>query len=341
VRTWLVRSLASIVVLGLLHSNLAAATLPLKVWVAHWGTDNSSCGAITSPCASLQRAHDNVAAAGEVIVLTSGDYGATRTPTLSITKSISISYNGPGEARIVGSGADPVIYINAAVSDVIKLRGLTIDGQGIAAEGIQVRTASALHIQNCVIKHFQGLGAGVALLLVSTSRTDIFVSDTAILNNGSSAASGGISIRLLGSSAAANVILDRILLESNVTGLNVDGTASSGRAVHIVIRDSMVAGNAADGIVATSAPGKIPISIVVERTSSVANTGNGILANGPRTTVLIRDSVILGNGTALSTINGGQLISHQQKTAQQQPYRPVRQLPRSVDLRNDVSAARR
>jgi len=90
----------------------------------------------------------------------------------------------------------------------------------------------------------------------------------------------------------------------------VDGTSGTGNGAHVVIRDSVVSGNVGDGVLATSAPGKAPAFIVVGRTSSVNNAGNGILANGPHGTVLVADSIITRNGTGISAVNSGQLISY-------------------------------
>jgi len=76
-------------------------------------------------------------------------------------------------------------------------------------------------------------------------------------------------------------------VENNFVGLLVDGSQGTSNGAHVVIRDSMVSGNAAGGILAHSAPGKAPVFIVVERTSMVNNAGIGILANGPRATIIL------------------------------------------------------
>jgi Right handed beta helix region len=296
----LVVALTSLLLLAALPGISISAPLPSKVWVANWGVDSSSCGSVTSPCATLQPAHDNVAPGGEIRVLTPGDFGGKRSPRLSITKSVSIIHDGSGEAGIFGALDGPAIYIAAGANDVVSLRGLVIDGQGLASEGIQVRRATAVHIQNCVIRNFGGLGGGVGISLMPAVNSRLFVSDSIIFNNGSSLTAGAITVRPSGSSASANVVLDRVVLEKNIVGLKVDGTSSNGKGVHAIIRDSVVSSNAADGILAISSSGKGPATIILERTASVNNGRNGILADGPRTTALLRDSVITGNDAAMS-----------------------------------------
>jgi hypothetical protein len=330
--------LTSLGLLAALHGTSSSATLPSKVWVANWGDDSASCGPAGSPCASLQQAHDNVVTGGEIRLLTPGDYGGAKSPGLSITKSVTIVYEGPGEAGILGARDGPAISINAGLSGVVTLRGLTIDGQGIASEGVLMRSAAAVHIHKGIIRNFERLGGGIGISLVPAADTQLFVSDTIIANNGASAASGGIAIRPSGSSASAKVVLERTVVDKNIVGLRVDGTGSTGKGVHILIRDSVVSANAGDGILVTSAPGKAPTFIIVERSAAVNNAGTGIRVEGPLTTVLLRDAVTTGNDTALSTINGGQLISYRHKQVEQ-PYRPVAQPLRKAENVDDANPA--
>jgi hypothetical protein len=307
----------------------SAATLPAKVWVAHWGHDGAACGAITSPCASLQRAHDNVAAGGEVTVLAPGDYGGSGAPRLSIRKSISINYDGPGEAGIIGVEEGPAVSIAAGPRDVISLRGLVLDGQSIGTDGIQIRGAAAVHVRNCVIRNFEGPGGGVGIRWLSHAQTRLFVSDTLITKNGSSATTGGMSVHPHGS-ASAVVVLDRVILDRNVIGVSVDGTHSTGAGAHVIIRDSVLMRSAMEGILARSAPGRAPISVIFERSASVDNFGSGVLADGPRTMVLLRDSIATGNETAFSVVNFSQLVSFGGPPERQQ-YRSARQPESNLD----------
>jgi len=294
------------------HGQRAEAA-PSKVWVAYYGFDSGACGNINAPCATFQQAHNNVAAGGDVGVLTPGDYGSGAGAALNISKSINVTNDGTGEASIQTSFFGQGIFIDAGVGGVVSLRGLVIDGQGIGDDGIHIQGASAVHIQNCVIRNFQSSGGGVGIFLVPEHNTQLFVSDTIIFNNGSVARSGGIWIRPFlsnGINGSANVVLDRVRLENNVRGLWVDGSASSGAGSHVIIRDSVVSGNAADGILATSGPGQAPSFIVVEQTSSVNNAGTGIRADGARATILLDGNSIKRNGAGLSATNSGQLISY-------------------------------
>jgi parallel beta helix pectate lyase-like protein len=322
--------LTSLGLFAVLNGTSFSAMAASKVWVATWGSDAASCGEVGSPCATLQQAHDNVAAGGEIRVLAPGDYGSAKSPRLNITKAVTMVYEGPGEAGILGARDGTAILVNAGAGGV-TLRGLTIDGLGIGANGVQVRSAGAVRIQNCRIRNFERLGGGVGIAMSPAADTQLFVVDTVVANNGAGAASGGIAIRPAGASASANVVLERAVVENNIVGLTVDGTGGSGKGVHILIRDSLISGNAGDGILITSAPGRAQTFMILERSAAVNNAGTGIRVEGPLTTVLLRDAVTTGNDTALSTVNGGQLISYRQHRQLEQMYRPVSQPLRKAE----------
>ena len=126
------------------------------------------------------------------------------------------------------------------------------------------------------------------------------------------------------------MVLDHVVLDKNVIGLAVDGTQSTGAGVHVVIRDSVLSRSALEGILARSAPGRAPTSVIVERSASVNNLGSGVVADGPETMVLLRDSVATGNETAFSVVNSSQLVAFGAPPEPPQS-RPVRQPERNFD----------
>jgi len=294
-------------------STAPAMAVANKTWVSATGSDANPC-TIAQPCATFQHAHDQAAAGGEVGVLTAGEYGK-----VNIGKSIAIINDGSGEARIYNPlVGNPAVDINVGLGDVVTLRGLVIDGGGAGETGIFFSEGGAVHIQNCVIKNFQAGGgnvpgfSGVAIMMENTAgNSQLFVSDTLIYNNGTVSHTGGIRIWPFG--AHARVVLDRVRLENNVIGLDVDGSApanDSSKGAHVILRNSVVSGNANNGISAFTTPGKGAAFVAVESTSSVSNAGSGILADGPGATVLLGRSNITRNGAGVSTVNGGQLISY-------------------------------
>src|SRR5262249_51027244 len=158
----MIRSLAlSLTTLGLLAlAHVVPAHAAQKVWVAYNGVDSGTCGSTSSPCRTFQQAVNNVNVGGEVGVLTPGDYGGDG---LIISQSVSITNDGTGEATVFALPHVDGIGVFAGVGDVVALRGLIIDGSLGGAIGIEYRVASAMHIQNCVIRNFEAVNSfGIA-----------------------------------------------------------------------------------------------------------------------------------------------------------------------------------
>jgi len=295
--------LSAVALASILAASAPAQALNTKSYVSNTGNDANNCASVATACASFQHAQNQTTPGGEITVVNTGSYGA-----VTFSQSVHITNDGAGEASIIAP-ASIGLLISAGVGDVISVRGLVIDGQFNGFAGILISAASAVHIQNCVIRNFQAMGAfGIELL--GTKNAQLFVSDTIIFNNGSNVGSGGLLIEPSGTLNSFNVVLDRINLENNVVGLLVNGSQSTGNGAHVIIRDSVVSGNASDGIRALSAPGKAPAFVLVEHTTSVNNAGTGILANGPHATMLLDDNTIARNGVGISAVNSGQLISY-------------------------------
>jgi len=281
-----------------------ALALNNKSFVSDAGNDLSSCLNALNACATFAGALAKTAPGGEISVLNAGEYGP-----VTITQAANITNDGAGEAGILVPSGQTGITIVAGAGDIVSLRGLVIDGQGVGWIGIIITAASAVHIQNCVVRNLEGAGSSFGLVMLPSGNTQLFVSDTIVFNNGSVASTGGIAIEPLGT-GNANVVLDRLHLENNVVGLLVNGASGTGNGAHVVIRDSVVSGNASDGILATSASGKAPAFVVVEHTSSIDNGGVGIHADGPRATMLLQENTVARNAVGIGAESSGQLISY-------------------------------
>src|SRR5262249_8462331 len=146
-------SLIALTVLALLHTTPTMAQ-GFRTFVSNTGSDLNDCGNVDVACVTFQRALSQTFAGGEIIVVGAGTYG-----TVTITHSVHITNDGAGAAVIEAPFADDGIIIAAGIGDVVSLRGLVIDGGHTGINGIAVESASAVHIQNCVIRNFQGSGA--------------------------------------------------------------------------------------------------------------------------------------------------------------------------------------
>jgi len=291
-------SAAALAVLALPPGTPAAAAP--KVWVSNTGSNANPCS-LALPCATFQKGHDTADAGGEVGVINPGDYGA-----INISKSVSITNDGVGEAAIQVNAVNAIL-VSTGHGDVVGLRGLTIDGLGSATEGISADTVGALHIENCVVKNFEGVN-GTGLFMFPVSGTNkLFISDSLFYNNGNGPNSGGI--RLLAQGGSVDLVLDRVQLENNTFGLDIFVSASGG-SIRATVRDSAAVGNVNDGIKVQVGSGGLAATALIERTTLVNNVGAGIRSSGLHAVVLLSDSSLTNNGSGIVASFGGQLISY-------------------------------
>ena len=127
--------IAATAVAGICFASAAQAQAS-RTWVSGTGLDTNPCSR-TQPCLTFAGAFANTLAGGEINVLDPGGYG-----NLTINKSISIYNDGAGEAGIVVSGVNAIV-INAGATDVVNLRGLTLNGQGGNLESISFPPAAS------------------------------------------------------------------------------------------------------------------------------------------------------------------------------------------------------
>ena len=123
-----------------------AQAQPTRVFVAAQGSDTNSC-TFALPCRTFQRAHNVVAAGGEIDVLDPAGYGK-----VVITKAISIQ--GHGFSGISATLSSDAITINAGATDKTNLRGLLLDALGSGQYGIVLQAGASLNVQDCLIRNF-------------------------------------------------------------------------------------------------------------------------------------------------------------------------------------------
>jgi hypothetical protein len=321
-RTILLTITATILVLlqcSVLRAQVTASFL--ETWVSGVGDNRNPCSR-TSPCRTFTRALEVTSPGGHIGVLDAGDFGQ-----LGITKAVSVINHGAGEARVTINRADSAVGVFAGAGDRVYLRGLTIDGGNVGVYGILFQTGAALHVQDCVIKNFRGAASLPAhgISFEPSGASELYVSDTLIAGSGSSALPGsGIHI-LPGGNSNIKAVFNRVRLENNRAGIEVDGRLSTaGRieaitgppglipppGLHVSIRDSVVAGSDGPGIKAIStaltASEGTRTTVMIDRSSSIHNS-LGMVVDGGKATVRVANSTVTNNGTGLSAINNGRL----------------------------------
>jgi hypothetical protein len=271
---------------GILAVSAMASGQATRTWVSGVGDDANPCSR-TAPCKTFAGAISKTAAQGEISVLDPGGYGA-----VTITKSITI--DGNGQVSSILAPLTNAVIINAAATDVVTLRNLSMEGLGTGLNGVRILSAAAVNIENCYIEQFTGFGVSVE----TSANIKVSILDSHIANNGTTAG-GGIQVQ--NSAGQSSLSLLRSTLPRNRVGLLVK---DRGRAT---VSGTTVSGSTAFGFHAQSTA--IAAEINLEDSVASNNTSAGIRSEGALAVVRMSDVATIDNGAGMASVGGGQLIS--------------------------------
>ena len=288
----------------LLAAASAAQAQASHTWVSGVGDDANPCSR-TAPCKTFAGAISKTAAAGEINCIDPGGFGG-----VTITKSINIDCSEV-EAGVLVGGTNGII-INAAATDVVRLRGLDIFGVSSALVGVKFLAGGSLHIDDCRIKNFNAANSwGIGFQ--PSGAAELFVSNTLVTDNGNPAvpatAGGGILVQPTGSGTARAVITNTDLV-NNAQGLRADSTgASAANPIRVEIEDSSASHSAFAGIAAVASTQAV--TIIADHTSANYNLGAGYTAVGAGAVIRVGRSTVTGNGTGTAQQTSGVIESYQ------------------------------
>lgn len=302
------------VVLMLVLAAAPARALDPMTFVSTSGSDNNACTR-AAPCASIQRATQQVMAGGQVSCLDTGPIsGGTISKSVTVDcasgSTLDVFRNGGAQFGAIG------LTISGSAGNVVKIRNLRINGEGFNSAnpggpiGIDV-LAGTLFIEHCDIENFIGASPahGIKVEPGSGSSVTLFVADSVIRRNGLDNSGGGIIIQPSGT-GAARVLIEHSRVENNTYGIFANGMGSTG-VIAVQIRDTEVSGNVFDGVSSFTTAGQATASVTVDRSSSVLNGGNGVLAQGAPGYAILARSTVISNGVGLTSTAGGHILSYQ------------------------------
>lgn len=202
-----------------------ANALNTRTWVSGKGVDQAGCGPVASPCRTLQYAHDNTAAGGEINVLDAAGYGS-----VAIGKAISIINDGAGVAGVLAPPGGNGVTVTAGADDDVFLRGLTIEGAGAGSRGIVFYGGRALSVAKCFIQSFTDSGIHLetspnVLTPAAVRMADVSIEKTG--SNGIHQKGGPLRVQVEGvtiSRASFGILLDP---SSGTTSVNITATHTS------------------------------------------------------------------------------------------------------------------
>ncbi|HEX5874394.1 MAG TPA: right-handed parallel beta-helix repeat-containing protein [Pyrinomonadaceae bacterium] len=272
-----------------------------RTWVSGVGDDVNPCSR-TAPCKTWAGAISKTAACGEIDALDPGGFG-----TVTITKSITL--DGTGTMASILASLTTGITINAAATDVVTIRGISINGFCNGLRGINILSAKTVNVEDCVIFRFAGNG----IQSTDANGLALNVRNTVIRDN----TGDGINI-LAAAAGPARVTLDNVRLSGNTNGMHArsgstvtamnsvfsnnsaagvfaDNTVAASFAV-VRVQRSQISGNAT-GVQAGSGGGVAASVVEISQNLINFNTGNGVLVSTGGTVETFSNNDIQGNGT--------------------------------------------
>ena len=274
-----------------------------RTWVSGVGDDVNPCSR-TAPCKTWAGAISKTAACGEIDALDPGGFGA-----VTITKSITL--DGTGTFASILASLVTGITINAQSTDVITIRGISINGFCNGLQGIRILQAKTVNVEDCVIFRFNGNG----ITSTDADGLRLNVRDTVIRDN------TGDGINAVAGAGAANlarVSLRNVSLNGNTNGMRARAGVTvaatecvfAGNTAAGVFADNTVGGNFAvirvqrsnisgnvTGVQAGSGAGVATSVVEIGSNQIDFNSGNGVSIQAGGTVETFGNNSILGNGT--------------------------------------------
>jgi hypothetical protein len=279
--------IVSLVSTALLYS--APLSAAPDVYIANSGSDQNACTS-AAPCATFNKALGVVDNGGQITCI-----GSPLIVEGGISFGISVTIDCPG-LYFNQFGGFAFNFFNA--NQNVRIRNLTINGIMGASSALSTTGYGTLIIENCVFDSF----SAAALEFEPNGPGLLVVTNTRISNSGA-----GVLIKP-GSNGIANASFDHVTIAQNQGGgIKMDATGSGPLAVSI--SDSVISQNGGNGMNAVSGGFG---SVIANLTRSViaSNQVAGIQANGSSAAVLVDNSSILSNVSALSVVSGGRLLTY-------------------------------
>ena len=263
-----------------------------RTWVSGVGDDANPCSR-TAPCKTFAGAISKTAACGEIDALDPGGFGA-----VTITKSITIDGTGT-LAGILASGTTGII-VNALGTDVITIRGLSINGSCTGIRGMNILQAKEVNVEDCVIFRFLNEG----ILVNESNDMQLNIRNTVVRDNvgdgvGVSSSGGIVKGSFVNSSFNGNgnglhaKINARIAADRcTFAGSTSNGVLADGGTGVADITNSGIFNNATNGV--NGGSGGI---VRINNCDIFTNTGTGALVSAGGEVDTWGNNRIFSNGT--------------------------------------------
>jgi hypothetical protein len=267
-----------------------------RTWVSGVGDDANPCSR-TAPCKTFAGAISKTAAGGEISVLDPGSFGQ-----ITITKSMTIDGRGQLAAILVSSGSG--IIVNAALTDKVHIRNISINGANTvgATTGVRVTAAAQVVIENVSISNLRGgalnsRGIVITAAAASPHVTRVNVVNTTIRNS----SNFGIASEPTGTGTVNLTVEGCRILDNDFSAIDLDRNTKA-----TIVNSVMTNNSGGAGVFAEQATVEANIY-----NSVLSNNAFGVFSgNGGAPMVRLFGSQVTGNTTAGLNIVSGTVESH-------------------------------
>jgi len=282
-----------------------------RTWVSGVGDDVNPCSR-TAPCKTFAGAISKTAAGGEIDCLDPGGFG-----TVVITKSMTIDCSGTfGSSLASNTNGFTINDGSSGFPGTIRvvLRGLSINGAGGGAQnasgnrgtglvGVNFVSGASLTVEDSIIMNFAA-GNATGIRFAPSSPARLFVHNTVIVENGSGAGGGAITIAPSGNSGSAVATIQNVQMFNNTNhSVRVDTTGNIGGGANVTIDGSVLASSVA-GVVVNQPVGTSPATVMISNSTIANNLTFGLQATGASARIRVGTSTITNSGTAASQAGG-------------------------------------
>jgi hypothetical protein len=270
-----------------------------RTWVSGVGDDANPCSR-TAPCKTWAGAISKTQACGEIDALDPGGFGQ-----VTIIKSITLDGTGTLASILATTGSG--VVINAGAADTVTLRGLSINGACLGANGINILSAGDVSIEDCVIFKFTTNG------IVATDSDGLAVNmrNTVVRNNGeginASSTSGQQrwsiehcsfnknSLNGIHAKAGTRIDVRESVLSAN-TGDGVQAQSTTAGTGVVNLHNCQIYGNFSDGVQAGNAGDAGAGVIRLSQNMISQNSSAGVNISTGGTVETFSNNLINGNG---------------------------------------------
>ena len=247
--------------------------------------DDVNPGSRTAPCKTFPGAFSKTDAGGEIDALDPGGFG-----TITIIRSLMIDGTaGAGFASILAPGTN-AITVNAATSDIVVLRNLSLNCVNTGLIGIRILSAGAVIIENCSISGFRSASAGIGIQDTRASGGSLGIVNCDVRNN-----NAGIVVRTSGTAALTSVIDNCHVYFNFGNGISIANGARSS------IKRSVLSNNVSSGLLAEQAIGVTDVNV---DDCVISANGTGITVTSGLPTVRLHHSTVDHNGVGIQLTSG-------------------------------------